>query len=135
MSRVRRARPVGSSPELVEALAAIRRVPRSRPAHASAEEDSEAVESAQHGVDMDDSYENLNENPDTRGEDETAQEAGDRIEAKYKARATSPLKAIRAFCVICVGCYPREVAKCTAVDCALHPFRHGKNPYQKHTPK
>ena len=82
-----------------------------------------------------DDFENLNENPDTRGEDETVQQAGDRIEAKYKARATSPLRAIRAFCVICVGCYPREVAKCTAVNCALHPFRYGTNPYQKRTPK
>lgn len=117
------------------------RIRRERVANPSQEElpldeDSEAMqEAASHGIDMDDDFENLNENPDTRGEDETVQQAGDRIEAKYKARATSPLRAIRAFCVICVGCYPREVAKCTAVNCALHPFRYGTNPYQKRTPK
>lgn len=89
------------------------------------------VEEVETTEDEDVGEEDINENPDTRGDDETEQEAGDRIEAKYKARAKSPLKAIRAFCVICVGCYPREVSKCTATDCVLHPFRHGKNPYQK----
>lgn len=75
------------------------------------------------------------ESPADREEGETEQQAGDRIEAKYKARATSPLRAIRAFCVICVGCYPREVAKCTATNCALHPFRYGTNPFQKRKAK
>ena len=64
-------------------------------------------------------------------EGETVQEAQDRIEAKYRARATSPLRAIRAFCVLCMGAQPREVAHCSAKDCVLYPFRDGKNPFQK----
>lgn len=68
-----------------------------------------------------------------RQEGETAQQAQDRIEAKYRERATSPLRAIRAFCVLCMGAQPKEVAKCTATTCALYEFRAGKNPYQKHT--
>lgn len=66
-----------------------------------------------------------------KAEGETAQEAQDRIEEKYRARATSPLRAIRAFCVLCMGAQPREVAHCTAKDCVLFPFRDGKNPFQK----
>jgi hypothetical protein len=77
----------------------------------------------------------VEDSPDTAVEGETEQEAGDRIEAKYRARAKSPLKAIRAFCVICMGCYPREVAKCTARQCVLYPFRFGRNPFQKRGPK
>jgi len=77
-------------------------------------------------------------------EDETEEDADavaetmddmDRIEAKYRERATSPLRAIRAFCVICMGCQPRMVAKCTAVKCPNYLFRFGKNPFQKHTKK
>lgn len=64
-------------------------------------------------------------------EGESTQDAQDRIEAKYKARATSPLRAIRAFCVLCMGAQPREVAHCTAKGCVLFEFRDGKNPYQR----
>lgn len=70
-----------------------------------------------------------------RNEDESAQEAQDRIEAKYRERARSPLKAIRAFCVLCMGAQPREVAHCTATTCVLFKFRDGTNPYQKRKPK
>ena len=66
-------------------------------------------------------------------EGETTQEAQDRIEEKYRARATSPLRAIRAFCVLCMGAQPKEVARCTATRCTLFKFRAGKNPYQRHT--
>lgn len=59
----------------------------------------------------------------------------ERIESKYRERATSPLRAIRAFCVLCMGCQPKKVTSCDAVDCALHPFRRGKNPFQKHAKK
>ena len=59
----------------------------------------------------------------------------DRIEQRYRDRADSPLRAIRAFCVLCMGCQPRMVADCTATNCVLYPFRFGKNPYQKHTKK
>lgn len=70
-----------------------------------------------------------------RHEDETANEAQDRIEAKYRKRAKSPLKAVRAFCVLCMGAQPREVAKCTSTTCVLWPFRFGRNPFQKRGPK
>lgn len=66
-----------------------------------------------------------------KAEGESTQDAQDRIEAKYRARATSPLRAIRAFCVLCMGAQPREVAHCSAKDCVLYPFRDGKNPFQK----
>ena len=62
------------------------------------------------------------------------QESLDTIEARYRERATSPLKAIRAFCVLCLGCQPRMVVKCTSPTCVLYPFRMGKNPYQKRGP-
>lgn len=65
-----------------------------------------------------------------REEGETAKAAQDRIEEKYRARATSPLRAIRAFCVLCMGAQPREVAHCSATTCVLYPFRAGTNPFQ-----
>lgn len=67
-----------------------------------------------------------NEQPETSSDQ-------DRIEQKYRDRATSPLRAIRAFCVLCMGCQPRMVAGCTATNCVMYPFRFGKNPHQKHT--
>lgn len=83
-------------------------------------------------IEDEDTVEELgDESPDDRAENETEDEAARRIEDKYRARAKSPLKAIRAFCVMCMGCYPREVAKCTATKCVLYPFRFGKNPFQK----
>ena len=46
-------------------------------------------------------------------------------------RATPPpLKAIRAKCFDCAGC-PKEVRRCAATDCALYPFRMGRNPNRK----
>ena len=62
---------------------------------------------------------------------ETPMQAGDRIEAKYRARATTPLKAIRAHCVTCMGCQPKMVAGCTSYNCVLYPFRMGTSPYMK----
>lgn len=43
----------------------------------------------------------------------------------------SPIKAIRAFCVECMGGQPREVKFCAAPRCPLFAFRMGKNPYIK----
>lgn len=40
----------------------------------------------------------------------------------------SPVKAIRKFCVQCMGGQTREVKKCTAKKCPLYFFRMGKNP-------
>ena len=42
----------------------------------------------------------------------------------------SPLKAIRAKCLDC-SLTSNEVKLCTVKDCALYPFRSGKNPYRK----
>ncbi len=72
----------------------------------------------------------LNEPVYEVGDGETIKEAQDRIEEKYRARAKSPLKAIRAFCVLCMGAQPREVAHCTATGCVLYKFRFGRNPFQ-----
>lgn len=43
----------------------------------------------------------------------------------------SPLKAIRANCLQCVGGSAYDVRTCTAKNCYLFPFRFGKNPYTK----
>lgn len=50
-----------------------------------------------------------------------------RIIAKYKDRIKNPITAIRAHCVECFGAAVREVADCPSTDCALWPFRMGKN--------
>lgn len=42
---------------------------------------------------------------------------------------TSPVKAIRAKCIECSGS-AKEVRECDIGDCALHPFRFGKNPFR-----
>ena len=44
---------------------------------------------------------------------------------------TNPVKAIRAFCLDCCGGSSMMVKGCSAPDCALYPFRFGKNPYRK----
>ena len=86
------------------------------------------------GTDVEDTEEDVDTSDEPsyeRVEGESTKEAQDRIEAKYKARATSPLRAIRAFCVLCMGAQPREVAHCSARGCVLFAFRDGKNPYQR----
>ena len=44
---------------------------------------------------------------------------------------TNPVKVIREKCVDCCCGNMAEVARCTAVNCPLHPWRMGKNPYRK----
>lgn len=44
---------------------------------------------------------------------------------------TSPVKAIRAFCLECVCGNSAEVKRCEITRCPLHPFRFGKNPFRK----
>lgn len=63
---------------------------------------------------------------------ETDYDVISRILAKYRRKARSPLKAIRGFCIHCMGGYVREVARCTATKCLLYPFRMGRNPFGKH---
>lgn len=48
-------------------------------------------------------------------------------------KITSPLKAIRAFCLDCCGDNREEVANCLSPKCPLFEFRFGKNPYNKKT--
>ena len=43
----------------------------------------------------------------------------------------SVLKAIRAKCLDCCCGMPSEVRECPCTDCALHPYRMGKNPFRK----
>jgi len=45
---------------------------------------------------------------------------------------TSPIKAIREKCLDC-NYTAAEVKLCPCTDCALWPFRFGKNPYTKRT--
>jgi hypothetical protein len=43
---------------------------------------------------------------------------------------TSPVKAIRQFCLECSGDSSAEVKRCNSAKCPLYPFRFGKNPYR-----
>jgi len=43
---------------------------------------------------------------------------------------TSPLKAIRASCVDCMGGQRKLVKQCDLRGCPLWPFRMGKNPFR-----
>lgn len=45
---------------------------------------------------------------------------------------TTPLKAIREKCLDC-SFNASEVKQCPVTDCALWPFRFGKNPFVKRT--
>jgi len=47
------------------------------------------------------------------------------------AEILSPLKAIRAKCLDCVGDQPQEVRLCPCTDCPLYPYRMGHNPNRK----
>jgi len=38
---------------------------------------------------------------------------------------------IRDRCIDCCGFQTKEVRLCTAVNCPIHPFRFGKNPFRK----
>lgn len=70
------------------------------------------------------------EGDDETGGEELAESADDcaRIISKYKERATTPLKAIRAFCISCMGGQVREVGRCTATSCVLFGYRMGSKP-------
>ena len=50
-------------------------------------------------------------------------------DAKIK-EIKNPVKAIRAFCLECLGNSSEEVKRCTMTKCALYAFRFGKNPYR-----
>lgn len=44
---------------------------------------------------------------------------------------TNPVKAIRKKCLECSAGQIKEVELCPITDCALYPFRFGKNPYRQ----
>ena len=44
-------------------------------------------------------------------------------------QAPSPLKSIRQKCLDCVGGSPNEIRECPSTNCALWPYRMGRNPY------
>ena len=46
-------------------------------------------------------------------------------------KTLSPLKAIRKYCLECVGQCREDVRTCTGIDCHLWPFRFGTNPTRK----
>lgn len=52
-------------------------------------------------------------------------------EADYKQLhpKRSPMKAIRAMCLDCMGGQHSMVTKCTSVGCSLWAFRSGVHPY------
>jgi hypothetical protein len=49
----------------------------------------------------------------------------------------NPVKAIRENCIECMGgrgtgqSYSKLIEECPSLDCALHEFRFGKNPYHQ----
>lgn len=55
----------------------------------------------------------------------------DEVVRRYKSKVNSPLTAIRAHCVECMGGGVHEVKNCTAINCALHPLRMGLNTFDK----
>ena len=70
-------------------------------------------------------------NPDGSTEglrpDEVSRETWERI-----GHAAEPVLAvIRAKCLDCCGGSPSEVARCTAADCRLLPYRMGSNPLRE----
>ena len=48
-----------------------------------------------------------------------------------KTEIKSPVKAIRAFCIKCMGDQAYLVKDCPTKICPLKPFRFGKNPFIK----
>lgn len=47
-----------------------------------------------------------------------------------KKPITNPVKAIRAYCLSCVGGSSNEVKLCPVESCELYAFRFGKSPYR-----
>lgn len=48
-----------------------------------------------------------------------------------KKKITSPIKAIRAYCLDCSNNQPKEIRECPIVKCPLYDFRMGANPFEK----
>jgi hypothetical protein len=50
------------------------------------------------------------------------------VSTRHSPERPTPLKAIRANCIICAGGSSHEVKLCTIPTCPLYPFRFGRNP-------
>lgn len=50
--------------------------------------------------------------------------------SEEKKTITNPVKAIRAYCLSCVCGSSTEVDRCPIEECALYPFRFGRNPFR-----
>lgn len=50
-------------------------------------------------------------------------------EIRYRNRIRNRATAITAMCIVCIG-GRRAVAECTAIECALWPFRLGGDPFR-----
>jgi hypothetical protein len=61
----------------------------------------------------------------------SADSAQDRNIEASRRRIRSPLTAVRAFCVECMGGYLQLIPSCPSQRCPLHPYRMGKNPTAK----
>jgi len=55
----------------------------------------------------------------------------ERPDRTWENKITSPIKAIRAFCIECMGGQSSEVKSCPSKKCPLYDFRMGKNVYHK----
>jgi hypothetical protein len=53
----------------------------------------------------------------------------DQVEKRYRDRITSPLTAIRSFCVECKGGSPRQASLCSQMECPVWAFRLGQNAF------
>jgi len=49
------------------------------------------------------------------------------VEDMYRGKKISRSKAVRLFCLSCVGFQQAEVDNCCGTDCVLFPFRSGSN--------
>ena len=52
---------------------------------------------------------------------------------QYGIQKTSPIKAIKEKCIDCCCGQRKEVEICGVPECALYPFRFGKNPFTNKT--
>jgi hypothetical protein len=55
--------------------------------------------------------------------------------AEFHAEHPSALMAIKLKCFDCSGASKSDVRNCAFADCALHPFRQGKNPNRSYRPE
>lgn len=52
-------------------------------------------------------------------------------ETSTESKKMSPLRAIKLRCIDCCGGSYSEVKVCPSVNCALYPFRTGRNPFRE----